>query len=200
VDVNAVIREMLVLVPGDANLSAISMQTDLADDLPTVSADRVQLQQVLMNLMLNGIEAMRESGGTLTVTTGRDRRNVSIAVSDTGIGLPVAVTDAMFSPFFTTKPDGSGMGLAISRSIVEAHGGRIWATPNPDRGATFHFTLPVHAPASAASADRSGDAHSIAAVSADAAERQRDHLAHAGVVVDDSHPFGSAGVRHRREL
>ena len=167
VDVNAVIREMLVLLRGESNRSAVSMQTDLAGDLPTVSADRVQLQQVLMNLMLNGIEAMRESGGTLTVTTGGDHRHVSIAVSDTGIGLPAA-TDEMFSPFFTTKPEGSGMGLAISRSIVEAHGGRVWATRNPDRGATFHFTVPVHAPASApsaASADRSGDAHSDAAVS-----------------------------------
>ena len=168
VDVNAVIREMLVLLRGEANRSAISMQTDLAGDLPMVSADHVQLQQVLMNLMLNGIEAMRESGGTLTVTTGADHRHVLIAVSDTGVGLPAAPTDEMFSPFFTTKPEGSGMGLAISRSIVEAHGGRVWATPNPDQGATFHFTLPVHAPAaapSAASADRGGDAHSNGAVS-----------------------------------
>jgi signal transduction histidine kinase len=107
-----------------------------------MTADRVQLQQVLMNLMLNGIEAMKETGGVLTVKMGRyEGGQVLIAVSDTGVGLPAGKTDEIFNAFFTTKPQGSGMGLAISRSIVESHGGRLWATSNDGRGATFHFTL-----------------------------------------------------------
>ena len=96
-----------------------------------------------MNLMLNGIEAMKETGGVLTVKTGRGEcGQVLISVSDTGAGLPAGTADEIFSAFFTTKPQGSGMGLAISRSIVESHGGRLWATANDGRGATFHFTQP----------------------------------------------------------
>jgi signal transduction histidine kinase len=99
---------------------------------------------VLMNLMLNGIEAMRETGGVLTVKTGRGEcGRVLISVSDTGVGLPPEKVDEIFNAFFTTKPQGSGMGLAICRSIVESHGGRLWATSNDGRGATFHFTLPT---------------------------------------------------------
>jgi signal transduction histidine kinase len=90
---------------------------------------------------------MQDSGGTLTVKARREHRHVAIAVSDSGIGLVAGNADKMFSPFFTTKPDGSGMGLAISRSIIETHGGQLWATSNPDRGATFHFTLPAIVPA-----------------------------------------------------
>jgi signal transduction histidine kinase len=116
----------------------------LAADLPEIMADRVQLQQVLMNLMLNGIEAMKETGGVLTIKTGRgEGGQVLISVSDTGAGLPAGKADEIFNAFFTTKPQGSGMGLAISRSIVEAHGGHLWATSHDGRGATFHFTLPA---------------------------------------------------------
>jgi signal transduction histidine kinase len=107
-------------------------------------ADRVQLQQVLMNLMLNGIEAMKDMGGLLMVKSQmREDEQIEIAVKDTGPGLPVGKASQIFDAFFTTKPHGSGMGLAICKSIVEAHGGRIWATVNEGRGATFHFTVPA---------------------------------------------------------
>jgi signal transduction histidine kinase len=112
--------------------------------LPKITAERVQLQQVLMNLMLNGIEAMKETGGVLTVKTGRgEGGQVLISVSDTGVGLPAGGADEIFNAFFTTKPQGSGMGLAISRSIVESQGGHLWATSNDVRGAAFHFILPA---------------------------------------------------------
>jgi PAS domain S-box-containing protein len=144
VAINEVIGEMVLLLRGEANKYAVSIRTDLAAELPTITADRVQLQQVLMNLMLNGIEAMKETGGVLTVKTGRgEGAQVLISVSDTGVGLPTDKGDQIFSAFFTTKTQGSGMGLAISRSILEAHGGRLWATANEGRGATFHFTLPT---------------------------------------------------------
>jgi PAS domain S-box-containing protein len=144
VAINQVIDEMVLLLRGEANEYAVSIRTDLAADLPKIAADRVQLQQVLMNLMLNGIEAMKETGGVLTVRTGRgEGGQVLISVSDTGVGLPTDKGDQIFSAFFTTKTQGSGMGLAISRSILESHGGRLWATANNGRGATFHFTLPT---------------------------------------------------------
>jgi signal transduction histidine kinase len=146
VDVNEVIREMLVLLRSEANRHAIPMRADLAGEVPKVLADRVQLQQVFLNLMLNGIEAMKETGGELTIASGlRQPGEVLIAVNDTGVGLPPGETDHIFDAFFTTKPQGSGMGLAISRSIVESHGGRLWATSNSGRGATFLFTLPTAA-------------------------------------------------------
>jgi signal transduction histidine kinase len=117
---------------------------DLAANTPKITADRVQVQQVLMNLMLNGIEAMKETGGVLTVKSGLDQDGrVTVSVSDTGVGLPAEKSDEIFNAFFTTKPQGSGMGLSISRSIIESHGGRLWATANSGRGATFHFTLPT---------------------------------------------------------
>jgi PAS domain S-box-containing protein len=146
VAINDVIDEMVLLLRSEANESGVSIRTDLAADLPEVTADRVQLQQVLMNLMLNAIEAMKETGGALTVKTGPgDGGQVLISVSDTGVGLPAGRGDEIFDAFFTTKLQGSGMGLAISRSIVESHGGRLWATSNHGRGATFHFTLPMAA-------------------------------------------------------
>jgi signal transduction histidine kinase len=139
-----IVSEMILLLRSEANEHAVSIRTDLAADLPKITADRVQLQQVLMNLMLNGIEAMNETGGVLTVTTKRGEGcQVLISVSDTGVGLPAGRADEIFNAFFTTKPLGSGMGLAISRSIAEAHGGRLWANGDSRPGATFHFTLPA---------------------------------------------------------
>jgi len=144
VAINEVIGEMVLLLRSEASGCAVSIRTDLAADLPKITADRVQLQQVLMNLMLNGIEAMKETGGVLTVKTGRgEGGQVLISVSDTGVGLPAGNADEIFDAFFTTKLQGSGMGLAISRSIVESHGGRLWATSSDGRGAMFHFTLPT---------------------------------------------------------
>ena len=146
VEVNEIVHEMVALLRGEANRYRVSIPTDLAVDLPRIAADRVQLQQVLMNLMLNGIEAMKETGGVLTVKSQLDQDGrLIISVSDTGVGLPAENADEIFSAFFTTKPQGSGMGLAISRSIVESHGGRLWAMTNSGRGATFHFTLPTAA-------------------------------------------------------
>ncbi|HEY1482580.1 MAG TPA: PAS domain-containing protein [Candidatus Acidoferrum sp.] len=146
VDVNEVILEMISLMSSEAGRRAISIHTELAPALPKVSADRVQLQQVLMNLMLNGIEAISDgkAAGHLTIKSQRSPEDrLLISVSDSGMGLPPERADKVFDPFFTTKPQGTGMGLSISRSIIESHGGRLWATENPDRGATFQFTLPV---------------------------------------------------------
>jgi signal transduction histidine kinase len=112
-------------------------------DTPDVLADPVQLQQVLMNLMLNAIEAMKDIGGDLIIRSGvNPEGRLLVSISDTGIGLPSGSAEQMFEPFHTTKPQGTGMGLTITRSIVESHGGRVWATPNQGRGATFHFTVP----------------------------------------------------------
>jgi signal transduction histidine kinase len=127
----------------EAHRFGVSIRTDLGADLPRITADRVQLQQVLMNLMLNGIEAMNDTGGVLTVKSELQDGQVVISISDTGVGLPEGKADRIFDAFFSTKPQGSGMGLAISRSIIESHGGRLWATPNDGRGASFHFSLPT---------------------------------------------------------
>jgi PAS domain S-box-containing protein len=144
VAINEVINEMAGMLGGQARGHGVSIRTDLKDDLPMTVADRVQLQQVLMNLMLNGIEAMKDAGGVLTVKSqlGEDSQ-IEISVNDTGPGLSLGKVDQIFDAFFTTKPQGSGMGLAICRSIVESHGGRIWANGDSGRGATFHFTLPA---------------------------------------------------------
>ncbi|HEX6729331.1 MAG TPA: ATP-binding protein, partial [Pyrinomonadaceae bacterium] len=148
VDLNAVIGEILVLLGSEANRYSIVMRTELTAGLPKVQADRVQLQQVLMNLMLNGIEAMSgtDGNGELTIRSRREDGQVVVSVSDTGVGLPADKLDQIFLSFFTTKPAGTGMGLSISRSIVESHGGQLWASNNNGRGATFHFTLPIEAP------------------------------------------------------
>jgi signal transduction histidine kinase len=144
VDVNELIREMLILLRSEANHYSIRMRTDLATELPKVTADRVQLQQVLMNLMLNGIEAMKDTTGELMIQSELSKDGqLLISVSDTGVGLPPEKTDQIFQAFFTTKPQGSGMGLAICRSIIESHGGRLWASANNGRGATFQFILPA---------------------------------------------------------
>jgi PAS domain S-box-containing protein len=144
VDINEVVDEMLVLLGNEAIQHAISMRTELAPQLPRIMADRVQLQQVLMNLMLNGIEAIDDGAGELTIRSQRTEDGLLlVSVSDTGVGLPSEKVERIFGAFYTTKPQGTGMGLAISRSIIEAHGGRLWATGNAERGATFHFSLPA---------------------------------------------------------
>jgi signal transduction histidine kinase/streptogramin lyase len=143
---NEIIREMVLLLHSEATRFDILVRTELAADLPQVMADRVQLQQVLMNLMMNSIDAMKDMDGTreLAIQSQRgENGQVLISVSDTGMGLPPQDPDKIFSAFFTTKTHGTGMGLRISRSIVETHGGRLWATDNSPRGATFQFTLPV---------------------------------------------------------
>ena len=144
VDLNEVVREMIVLLRGEATRYNISVRTELAGELPPVLGDRVQLQQVLMNLMLNGMDAMKDVGGTreLVIKSQQaENEEVVVTVSDTGVGLPAEQADRIFQAFFTTKPHGTGMGLRISRSIVESHGGRLWATENSPRGASFHLTL-----------------------------------------------------------
>jgi PAS domain S-box-containing protein len=143
VDVNEIVLEIFTLLHGEAIRCSIAMRPELAAELPKIKSDRVQLQQVFMNLILNAIEAMRNEGGELTVKSQRQDGQLLFSVSDSGPGLPVENVDRIFSAFFTTKPQGSGMGLAISRTIVESHGGRLWATANNGRGATFHFTLPT---------------------------------------------------------
>ena len=143
VNVNGIVQEMLTLLNGEATRHSVAMRMELAAELPEVVADRVQLQQVFMNLMLNGIEAMADSGGELTVKSELQDGQLQFSVSDTGVGLPTEKMDQIFSAFFTTKPHGSGMGLAISRSIVESHGGRLWVAANGRQGATFNFTLPM---------------------------------------------------------
>jgi PAS domain S-box-containing protein len=145
-DVNEIILDILNLLRSEADRHAIRISTSLATAIPKVSADRVQLQQVLMNLMLNGIEAMRATGGELTIASQDRNCEVLITIADLGVGLPTENVDQIFAAFFTTKPQGSGMGLAISRSIIEAHCGRLWATANAGRGATFLFTLPHASP------------------------------------------------------
>jgi PAS domain S-box-containing protein len=148
VDVNEVIREMIVLLRGEAMRYSISVRTELAADLPQVMGDRVQLQQVMMNLMINGIDAMKDADGTreLAIKSQRaENEQVLVSVSDTGVGLPPQQAEQIFNAFFTTKPHGTGMGLRISRSIVESHGGRLWAADNSPRGASFCLTLPAKA-------------------------------------------------------
>jgi C4-dicarboxylate-specific signal transduction histidine kinase len=145
VDVNELIREMIVLLRNEAARYSISIHSSLANDLPKIMADRVQLQQVFMNLMLNGIEAMKDMGtvGELTIRSQQgDSSQLLISVGDTGVGLPAEQVEQVFNAFYTTKAQGTGMGLPISRSIIESHGGRLWAIPNLGRGATFQFTLP----------------------------------------------------------
>jgi PAS domain S-box-containing protein len=144
VDVNEVIGEMTVLLRSEATAHSISVRTELAEGLPQVMGDRMQLQQVLMNLMINSIDAMKEVDGTreLTINSQRgEKEQLVVSVSDTGVGLPPEQADQIFNAFFTTKPNGTGMGLRISRSIVESHGGRLWAGANSNRGVTFYFTL-----------------------------------------------------------
>jgi C4-dicarboxylate-specific signal transduction histidine kinase len=146
VDINEVIREMIVLLCSEAARHNVLVGTEPAMDLPQALGDRVQFQQVMMNLMINGIDAMKDSEGTrkLAIKSQRgENERILVTVSDTGVGLPAQQADRIFKAFFTAKPHGTGMGLSISRSIVESHDGRPWAVENFPRGANFRFTLPT---------------------------------------------------------
>jgi PAS domain S-box-containing protein len=146
VDINELIQEMIALLRGEASRHSILIHSDLSLELAPIKADRVQLQQVLMNLMLNGIEAMKSMNtpGKLTIKSQQDDSGqLLISVMDTGVGIPPEKIEQIFNAFFTSKPQGTGMGLPISRSIIEAHGGKLWASSNANGGATFEFTLPA---------------------------------------------------------
>jgi PAS domain S-box-containing protein len=150
VDVKDIIREISTLLRVEAVRHSIALHSDLEASMPSILANRVQLQQVFMNLMLNAIEAMKDTGGELRISSRLNPKDqLVISISDTGVGLPADSSERIFEAFHTTKPQGTGMGLAITRSIVEAHGGRIWATANQGAGAIFHFTLPIQAEAHA---------------------------------------------------
>jgi signal transduction histidine kinase len=144
-NINEAIEEVVILTQGEARRNKVALRTELVAHLPAVMADRVQIQQVVMNLILNGIEAMRTVEGRrreLVVRTQRGEGDqVRVAVQDSGVGLDPLNAERIFDAFHTTKPGGMGMGLSISRSIVESHGGRLWATANDGPGATFQFTL-----------------------------------------------------------
>jgi PAS domain S-box-containing protein len=145
-DVNEVIREMEILLHNEAAQNSVSVQKRLAADLPFIVADRVQLQQVIMNLMINGIDAMKAVDGPRQLTLGTEtdsNEQLLVSIEDTGVGLPANQAGQIFNAFFTTKEHGTGMGLRISRTIIEAHGGKLWATDNHPRGATFQFTLAI---------------------------------------------------------
>jgi C4-dicarboxylate-specific signal transduction histidine kinase len=148
VDVNDLIREMIILLHSDAARYAVSIRTELMENLSRVAGDRVQLKQVLMNLMINGFEAMSDADGARELTIRSqfaEKGQISVSVSDTGVGLPPLPVNQIFNTFFTTKPHRIGIGLSISRSIIEEHGGHLWATNKAPRGADFHLILPTGA-------------------------------------------------------
>src|SRR5215470_5380404 len=146
-NVNEIVLATTVLIDREIRQNQISIQTQLSDDVPPIMGDRVQIQQVLLNLLLNSIEALRSvaigSRRLIIASAKNGSDSVLISVHDTGKGFSSSDLYCLFDPFYTSKTDGMGIGLTISRSIVESHGGRIWATPNSPRGAVFHFTLPI---------------------------------------------------------
>jgi signal transduction histidine kinase len=147
-EINEVIREVIELTRGEAVKNGVSVEMQFAEGLPLIEGDRVQLQQVILNLVLNSVQAMSATSDgprQLLVTTGKaDSDGVLVAVRDSGPGLAPAALEHIFEAFYTTKPDGMGMGLSICRSIVEAHGGRLSASGNEGPGATFQFVMPLH--------------------------------------------------------
>ena len=146
-DLDDILREVIALARGEVNRNHVSLQTQFSEELPLVRGDRIQLQQVILNLVMNGIEAMsgvNEGTHELLIHSSQNGANgVLVMVCDNGVGLDTETLAHLFDAFYTTKPTGLGMGLAISRSIIEAHGGRLWAEPNAPHGAVFQFTLPV---------------------------------------------------------
>jgi len=147
-DLNETIREVLAIVGDEAKRKSVMIRTRFADEVPPVFGDRVQLQQVMLNLVMNGLEAMSsvsERARELVITTGNiDAGQVQVTVEDSGSGVDPNTIERIFDPFYTTKPSGMGMGLSISRSILQNHGGRLWAAPNDGPGTSFHFTLPKY--------------------------------------------------------
>jgi signal transduction histidine kinase len=145
-DLNEAIREVIALTHSEATKTGVKVRTQLAPCLPRIHADRVQLQQVMLNLIVNGIQAINEVADgrrELLITTEGTEDGVHVGVRDTGPGLSAEKLERLFEPFYTTKPNGMGMGLSISRSIIQAHGGRLWAEANVPRGAIFRFTVPA---------------------------------------------------------
>lgn len=146
IDLVEAVNDVLELVRSEIRRNQILFRTELAGDLPLVGGDRVQLQQVILNLVVNAIEALAEVDAEtreLLVSAAADERKVTVSVRDTGSGVPIETLDRIFEAFYTTKPKGMGMGLAISRSIIETHGGTIYGAPNFPHGAVFGFTLPL---------------------------------------------------------
>ncbi len=152
-DLNDVIRGVIPLILTEVRHHQVSLRMELAPALPSVLGDRVQVQQVIINLMINGIEAMTPVADRTRELVIRSRphdgNQVLVTVEDAGIGIDAANIDQLYDAFFTTKPGGIGMGLSISRSIIQGHGGQLWATPNPTHGAAFHFSVPVTATSAA---------------------------------------------------
>jgi signal transduction histidine kinase len=149
IDINELIREVLILTRYEIRRNGVTLRTEFSNDVPAVSGDRILLQQVVLNLMMNAIEATRgidEGSRELTVASHNYQSGeIVISVRDSGVGIDPNKLDQIFNPFFTTKPSGMGMGLAISRSMIETHGGRLWAARNEGPGATFQFSLPASA-------------------------------------------------------
>jgi signal transduction histidine kinase len=145
--INDVVNDVTALVQRELFSHRVLLQMELAPALPVILADRIQLQQVIINLVINGIEAMQavtDRPRELVLRSHQDAHQVLVSVKDCGVGISSKNADRLFNAFFTTKSSGMGMGLSICRSIIEAHGGRLWAEPNLPQGATFHFTLPSH--------------------------------------------------------
>jgi two-component system sensor kinase FixL len=144
VDINAIIQDVVSLLRSDANIRNVSIEVDLDPGLPAVLADHVQLQQILVNLLMNAFDALGTASERRTIVTTRKAGTaIRVAVNDSGSGIPAADLERIFDPFYTTKATGLGMGLSIARSLIEAHGGQLWAENNKDGGATFAFTVPV---------------------------------------------------------